>query len=511
MSLRLRAETPLHLGSSRPGLEVDMELVRDGRGRLVLPGTSLAGCLRAALRRTGELGDHPWWGDHEHSASRITVDDAVQTAGTDAPIMIRPGVSIDRRTGAARDHFLYDRELVMPGATFEFRMTIDAEPHVGESDPGIQIRDAVVTLLRDSGIDIGGGSRRGLGRVRVAPTDPNANSGSRWWVEDRSTRAGLTEVLRRKRDAPPAASTEVVAPGNATPAPGTLQISVAWKPVHAVMSTVAIVGAAVQTIPATSADPGASTRLRFVLPGTSIAGALASQIERIARTLRADPELDRRELTGAASLLGLALRHSVDAHGTRTREGAASALQVDDCLSSSSFPTDDWINSLTGEELVAQANEIREATRSPGDSRDKVSIDSHTAIDRWTGGAVDTALYTEVTPSHLVEWDPLKLAVDVDLLGEGDSALAGWALLLLCLRDLCQGRLALGGRVTRGLGSVRVDPAHVTFAAAPGLLEDSIGARLAGHGTLVSALADTALVRELSEVLDRTHPKPVAA
>lgn len=84
----------------------------------------------------------------------------------------------------------------------------------------------------------------------------------------------------------------------------------------------------------------------------------------------------------------------------------------------------------------------------------------HVAVDRWTGGAAESFLYTVLEP-HRVAWEPLRLTVDLARLA-GTNRLPAVALLLLVLRDLSQGRLPLGFATHRGMGAVQVSSVTVT-------------------------------------------------
>ncbi|ROO61306.1 CRISPR/Cas system CSM-associated protein Csm3 (group 7 of RAMP superfamily) [Micromonospora sp. Llam0] len=120
----------------------------------------------------------------------------------------------------------------------------------------------------------------------------------------------------------------------------------------------------------------------------------------------------------------------------------------------------------------------------------KFMIAHHVAVDRWTGGAADALLFATLEP-HATDdkagkadkaWHPITLDLRVNELGPAPSEpgteseqdgqfapppeqLAALALLLLVLRDLCDGWLGFGHGTTRGAGGVRVDADQVCFTA----------------------------------------------
>jgi len=76
----------------------------------------------------------------------------------------------------------------------------------------------------------------------------------------------------------------------------------------------------------------------------------------------------------------------------------------------------------------------------------------HVAVDRWTGGASDGALYSVLEP-YGVKWEPIRLRLDPHRIPEAlrDPATA---LLLLVLDSFACGRIPLGFGTNRGLGAL---------------------------------------------------------
>ena len=79
----------------------------------------------------------------------------------------------------------------------------------------------------------------------------------------------------------------------------------------------------------------------------------------------------------------------------------------------------------------------------------------HVAVDRWTGGAAESLLYTVLEP-HGVAWEPIRVTLDLMRL-PSEKRLPSLILLLLVVRDMAQGRVPLGFAVNRGMGAVAVD------------------------------------------------------
>ena len=73
MACDLLVETPLHVGGASSDVRSDMPLAEDGRGRIYLPGTSLAGPMRAwSVSEWGE-DTYPWGPPPRERGDRVAV------------------------------------------------------------------------------------------------------------------------------------------------------------------------------------------------------------------------------------------------------------------------------------------------------------------------------------------------------------------------------------------------------------------------------------------------------
>ena len=80
----------------------------------------------------------------------------------------------------------------------------------------------------------------------------------------------------------------------------------------------------------------------------------------------------------------------------------------------------------------------------PFDERE-VKIFDHVKIDRFTGGAIDSALYNEKVNGQKDKWD-----IEIVLADKLDNHIK--KAFEDTLNDLCRGLLPLGGKVNRGHG-----------------------------------------------------------
>ena len=413
---------------------------------MVIPGTSLAGALKAWLGSVqapggtalfsqaalGKVFGHLEQRSQGGEVCRIRVDDAV--ADPDVTLEIRDGVGIDRSTGAAAALVLYQHEVVPPGTTFTLRIT--AEQTAEDTERVAEALDLLVPALTQGRVEIGAARTRGLGAVRATGIER-----TRVDLRDRSqVLAWLCGQAVPVREPDPAADDVALADGR-------LGIEITWSAVTPVMVRASTVNEpdpdadrAVDTVPLRTVAPGKDGAARLLLPGSSIKGVIRSHAERITRTLQNIDELPEqwldqvndRRLGVVRVLFGTAGDHSADRESTEERpaaedgtrdRGRRGALSVHDCL-----------GTATAERVV-----------------------THVAIDRWTGGAAENLLFSVQEPAEAV-WDPIRMSLEVGRAGEpdGDDAAQALALLLLVLRDLADGWLAFGFGGTRGRGSIKV-------------------------------------------------------
>jgi CRISPR/Cas system CSM-associated protein Csm3 (group 7 of RAMP superfamily) len=79
------------------------------------------------------------------------------------------------------------------------------------------------------------------------------------------------------------------------------------------------------------------------------------------------------------------------------------------------------------------------------DKKESTKVFDHVSIDRFTGGAIDGALFQEKTIAQRDEWE-------VEILLENDVNEAFVTAFENALDDVCMGMLALGGATTKGHG-----------------------------------------------------------
>lgn len=515
----LVAESPVHIGGVGDG-PPDLLQVRDGLNRPVLPGTSLAGALQAALNLEGEEerlwrptspAPHVKVGD-AHDASWVLVDDAPADQSTTE---IRDHVSIDRIHGTAARGHLFTREVLPAGTRFAFRMVIDepssdsANPPAAETAPSAAERLAhrVAALLCGPGIALGAAVTTGLGRVRLQD--------ARLRRFGLSTRAGMVATLRGQGEL-----IQLPEPVLSLPV-RRLRVVVPWRSCGPLMVQVPVEGAAVDTFPLTTRGRDG---VRLELPGSSIKGVLRSHAERIVRTVVASDELSQSKPREFLEQIGVGPEHPIavlfgTAGEQASGEGAPrrrGALWVSTCVSDTVLPPDLWdavrhsgYDIAEAEDEKKSEDELRraalgrlaEAVRRLNQATDGFwfTVAPHVAIDRWTGGAATGRLFAslEAHATRPGAWRPIELELRPGRCSEPQLTSA-LALLVLVLRDLCEGWVGFGHGTTRGTGGVIADPAEVRFHADADWQAEWDGRSLA------DILADGELMADLSTAWSAT-------
>ncbi|WP_018653246.1 RAMP superfamily CRISPR-associated protein [Actinomadura flavalba] len=512
----LRTETPLHVGGVALDPAEALPVAVDGQDHVYVPGTALAGALRAWMRGADPSGPandkiNDMWGftvDGEPNsgrASRVVVRDAIIAASTrtDAdglpsePISrnglpVRHGVGIDRVTGAAASAILYARTVVPPGRYLSFDLDIETTERDLDRDRA-RLR-LLLAALRAEEITLGAAGSKGLGVVTLLPSPLDVHE------HDFTGVAGLLAFL----GGTPATFADV--PGDAGVAAlperrELLTVTLGWRPLSPVMVRASGEGAMVKTLPLTTTSGRDS--LVLTLSGSSIKGALRSHGEFIERTVRGDNAPVPEAAAATAQAHSDAFSRQFDEldavralfgapHGKPDKDcfpWGAGALTAHECVSETTIPAETWNvvvdGPLDGAPVPDGKRPLPDAVRDELSGRGLDQAD-HVAIDRWTGGAADSLLFSVLEP-HGVDWEPIRLTVDLTRLGcYRDSAVA---LLMLVLRDLENRRLPLGGMVNRGFGDVEITSVDIS------------GGGWAAGTSLATALGTPRLVRAWRDYL----------
>jgi len=413
ISGKMILESAAHLGAGA-GDAADMVLLRDARtGGPLLPGTSITGALRSHLadvlgsyRSTEDAAVARLFGgsrgDDLGAQSPLIVFDSVGRLPGDHAIEIRDGVQIDAARGTAEDHKKFDLEVLPAGTSFPIRFDLVVPKLEDESE---LVSHLVVALSGLSCGDIALGARRsrGLGAVRA----------SNWRTVryDLTSGEGWMTWLLSDWKVP-------LADG----ANGTADVREACERAHVglslagvqdrrrrlvVVAEISLIGGLLVRSAPTGPDAPDAAHLRSagrsVLPGTAVAGVLRNQALRIARIARDGKDDAERRVD---HLFGPRMA-GVTATGTPSP--CASRLRLSESV-------------------------VEQGTR---------SRPSRVRIDRFTQGVMPGALFDE-EPEH---GGRVRLRIELREPEPGELGL-----LLLVVKDLLSGEIAVGGTSAVGRG-----------------------------------------------------------
>jgi CRISPR/Cas system CSM-associated protein Csm3 (group 7 of RAMP superfamily) len=513
-------------------------LAINGKGHVYIPGTSLAGALRGWMSQLcDEQVVTDLWGfqadkldlqttqKQKGHASRVIVEDAEVTLPNGKPMTrrdteVRSGVGIDRHRGAAADNYLYNRGVIPRDATLNFQISIE----IPDGDNNRVFQDSIDHLLlalTTEEIRIGAAKSRGLGRVKlISDQQPNLLTKDSFPAAQTfqlNTRDGLLSFLAHR--AIPTPTLPDWQPPTDTLALPRLLIKLDWQPVGPLMVKSELTGELIDILPLMSSVNG--DHLAFLLPGSSIKGALRTQAERIVRTVMRSHPLNSvdsddlkeqiKDLPLIDTLFGFASDSDSEPDPQKEKKPkwakGLGALLIEDCFSEPIHPADTLqrLSQIPKDNPEALEKVLRETALTSAKQETQVAY--HVAIDRWTGGAADSFLYSNLEPFHIL-WEPIELAIDFNRFPSDDPAilsedkLAGVALLLLLLRDLGDRRIPLGYGTNRGFGTLALN--KVTFEA-KGAVPDILKALTAepwqtqDNKPLSFAQLDATVLKELNE------------
>ena len=435
----LTAQSPIHVGGIGGNPQVDLALAVNGQGQYYIPGTSLAGAFRSWIENSHKTNSA--WGYQDQNsadghASFILVEDA-PIQGVNAEI--RDGVGINRAWGTAAEKVKYDRAILPKGSKIPLNITLEIPFQSQEEAEYKNIFASLIESLKNGEIRVGAAKTRGLGKVTL----DNFNIRE----SDLSQRDGILQVLQGKESR----ITDTFLSSNISSSQKRkLTFEINWQPQSPLMVKAEGNGITVDILPLVSAIESSVT---FVLPGSSIKGALRFQAERIIRTVCNSPIKENSQKEDSKFMDQIEVPLVEDLFGTRakankeTKKGIGS-LFIDDCYANIPISPSAWGN------IEAATNEknLREALDNA--RLQNVQQAFHVAVDRWTGGAADGMLYSNLELMK-INWKPIYLTLDIDRLHE--NKLFAISLLLLCLRDLVDGRIPLGYGTNRGMGSIKVN------------------------------------------------------
>lgn len=417
-----------HFGGDETGI-ADMCLLQDADGKPFIPGTSIAGAGRSFLARKcltwteykeglpnepRTLKDFFGGADKDDHMSALIVADAT-CVSEQVATSIRDGVRIDAKSGSAADKAKFDVEVVERGIEFELELVCV----IRAKDDQCELKKLFFALLhgfKQGDIRLGARTRRGYGRGQV----------DCWNIRDLKMEEPQHVMAWLNGDPWNTNQGKIKLPPN--------PLTKDQRRFFRIEADFELRTSLL--IRSSSEDPNKKDEVpdtthlhsneKPVIPGTSFAGAFRHRAALIANAL--GWEKKGKDMDAVCNMFGPV--HKQDEKREKTQQ------------------TDLWASRVLIEErLVKKVEPVWQ---------------NRVAIDRFTGGSLQSALFNEkpVYPVSLKEQRKTNVRLRLTL-EEPEEAEIG--LLLLTLRDFWHGQTALGGETSNGRGTLQGIKAQLKF------------------------------------------------
>lgn len=422
--------SPLHIGSGKD-THSDMDIMRDKEGRIFIPATSLIGVLRHTILKKCFNGQEnqdfkKCWGytsEDEGQQSAISCDN-LGINGDDIQIVKRDGVRIDNQTGRATDQGKFDFELLERGATFElcmeFTYNTDTELYIKKT------ARTIYELLVKGQISLGAKTTAGFGKITLIEEsakiylfdfEKNKKNVYNWL-----TRNFTNDNLITKDDLPAPFSFK------------TRQFSITARFILKNSLIVRSYSDEAELSDATQLKSGKD----WVIPRTSLKGAIRARAERIVNTLGL-----KKGCEIITELFGF----------------------VEEDLKEMNCKLPEKFKGLKAKKGKIRIQEIYlEPEKFPAELQTRIKI------DRFTGGVIEGALFDSMPVFAPEQAEYLTLRMEIDDYHDSEAGL-----LLLVLKDFWSGDLPVGGEKNIGRGVFQGVQAEINWDDKSIKIEKDIG------------------------------------
>jgi len=172
----IEADTPLKVGSNNSDFLQDSPVQRDWNGLPMIPGTSIAGVLRKAFDK--DLAEEIFGQENGSKvifSNALLLDEHKQVSEgllmEKSPFLqlfdilpIREHTAITEK-GVAKEHGKFDEEVVYKGAKFKFSIEMRDDGEEGSNEK--KSFDDILNLLSSPSFRLGGGSTKGFGKFNI--------------------------------------------------------------------------------------------------------------------------------------------------------------------------------------------------------------------------------------------------------------------------------------------------------------------------------------------------------
>jgi len=459
----VEAATPLALGSGEKSLVTDRLIARDVCGLPYIPGTSLKGVLsHSILGEVEKINATDIWKNilgfqdkKEGSGSRLIVSsahffgaDGNVFEGVSAPdwntdfyrayqsLPVRDHVRINE-LGAAEKGAKFDEEVVYMGTRFVFELELIGKPEEKAN------WETILNTLANKDFRLGGGTRKGFGELKICNVlrrDFDLTDKADFYDYADKT-SSLTVPIKNSVEFVPKADNCNTNTYLLTLKPDSFFLFGAGEG-----SEVADMIAATEDVVIWNGATPKIEKNNLLIPASSVKGAIAHRVafhfnkkkrlfaelfenkgmlvaKAIQEKYHLPAKFDSNNDKDIKKLLTIYNPAVVDLFGFSVASNDKDLVTLDD--------------KAKGKTIISDVH--KSATRR--------KVLNHVAIDRFTGGAIDGALFSEEVAT-LNNDDSIELKIVVSNKATTESI----ECLELTLRDIANGMLPLGGGVMRGNG-----------------------------------------------------------
>lgn len=404
LNAKLRNISPFSIGSGA-GDNSDKDILIDKSGTPFIPATSFIGVVRSYLLSQDGFNKSlisKYFGTEDNKnpmQSLITCNDLHAASKESNKVIIRDGIKIDSERGIVEDKKKYDYEIADSGIDFNLEMTFRAE--LKGKDEIEKILSAIISGFAQNQIRLGAKTNAGFGKMLI---------------KDITT---TFFDFTKKKDA---ACFLLGKQGNKIDLLSGLQIELPNDTFNLQANFLLKTSLIIKSYPTDPALPDAvhiKSNDKFVLPGTSLKGAIRARAEKILNTIHGN-EIQEKFIN---DLFGFVIEGN-------SEEGnvAKGRLRVDETI------------------LPAFTEYLQNRIK----------------IDRFTGGVIESALFDSVPlfPGENINLNDKIINININI-NKCKPEEAG--LLLLVLKDLWTGDLAVGGEKNVGRGVLNGINANIKY------------------------------------------------
>ncbi|MEA1892480.1 MAG: RAMP superfamily CRISPR-associated protein [Campylobacterota bacterium] len=402
----IEADTPLKVGSNASDFLQDSPIQKDFNGLPMILGTSLAGVLRKDFdkglvneifgKENGSkvIISNALLLDEKGKVSEELLLEKTKFLKIFDNLPIREHTAITEK-GVAREHSKFDEEVLYKGSHFKFSIELIESDKI--------IFNEILDLLLSSSFRLGGGSTKGFGKIKIIDITTQSFTKDDYETYSSSLNhplKGETRTSQDKKDE------------------NYINYTLHVEPEDFFMFGSGFGDSDADATPVYERvidyENAKLKEEQILIPASSIKGALAHRTAFHFNKEMLKQGKDHTKVAEENKAVLAIFGHKKELNEENKELGQKGKILISDCF-----------------------KEIK---------KDETKTFDHVSIDRFTGGAIDGALFNEKTIALKDKWD-IEILLHVDITGTELQAFES------ALTDITTGMLPLGGMTTKGHGA----------------------------------------------------------